>query len=547
MARNILTNLDLNYNELLKARAEILSSDPPVSDSKEGQIIYNSTEKRFKYFNGTNWTSVGDSDITVTAAGDGVVSLTGSGGVNTVNISASHSQDGANATKGATADLTINSSNKSGSIKVPKVVVDKYGHTTGLTEQTLSITLPNDVVNTDSTKIKVGSTTITADHTLDQVVEIKGSGKVSVSGNTTDKSITITGAQTTLEDLGLTDIDTIRSNATKGANHADVKSGNPHSVTKSDIGLSNVTNDKQVKALSTSTTDHIVTFGGTDGATIKDSGKSISNLVTAEEFDELENSVVKNITLGSKNFTVASNTATLSAADGRTALGLGAAATKGVSTSVTSGDANLITSGAVFTAIDNLPEPMVFKGTLGTGGTITSLPTAAAGNEGWTYKVITAGTYAGVAAKVGDTFISTGTKWELIPSGDEPSGTVTNVATSGPITGGPITTTGTIGHATSGVTAGTYNSVTVDTYGHVTGGTSQAYAKKYTGTITFGTSDTYKTVTHNLNARPIAVQVYDGNWQEVLMDVELTSVNAVKLSVAKAPSTSTVYNVVCIG
>ena len=61
-------------------------------------------------------------------------------------------------------------------------------------------------------------------------------------------------------------------------------------------------------------------------------------------------------------------------------------------------------------AIDALPEPMVFKGTLGTNGTITSLPTAAAANEGWTYKVITAGTYASQAAKIGDLFISTGSE-----------------------------------------------------------------------------------------------------------------------------------------
>lgn len=62
-------------------------------------------------------------------------------------------------------------------------------------------------------------------------------------------------------------------------------------------------------------------------------------------------------------------------------------------------------------AIDALPEPMVFKGTLGTNGTITTLPTAAAANEGWTYKVITAGTYASQAAKIGDLFISTGSEW----------------------------------------------------------------------------------------------------------------------------------------
>ena len=99
---------------------------------------------------------------------------------------------------------------------------------------------------------------------------------------------------------------------------------------------------------------------------------------------------------------------------------------------------------AVKDYIDALPEPMVFKGSLGTGGTITALPAAAASNEGFTYKVITAGTYQGIAADVGDTFISDGTAWVLIPSGDEPSGTVTTGSNGIKITGSPITSSGTI-------------------------------------------------------------------------------------------------------
>ena len=71
--------------------------------------------------------------------------------------------------------------------------------------------------------------------------------------------------------------------------------------------------------------------------------------------------------------------------------------------------------------IDNLPEPMVFKGTLGTGGTIESLPTASTSNKGFVYIVITDGTYAGVSAKAGDMFISDGSSWVLVPSSDEPS------------------------------------------------------------------------------------------------------------------------------
>lgn len=115
-------------------------------------------------------------------------------------------------------------------------------------------------------------------------------------------------------------------------------------------------------------------------------------------------------------------------------------------TSYTDTNAKLLaTQDYVTNAISALPEPMIFKGSLGTGGTITSLPAAASTNEGFTYKVITAGTYASIAAKIGDTFISDGTKWVLIPSGDEPSGTVTSVAVKmNNETKGTITSSGTI-------------------------------------------------------------------------------------------------------
>ena len=56
-------------------------------------------------------------------------------------------------------------------------------------------------------------------------------------------------------------------------------------------------------------------------------------------------------------------------------------------------------------SIAALPEPMVFKGSLGTGGTITALPVDGSATVGDTYKVITDGTYASQAAKAGDTFV----------------------------------------------------------------------------------------------------------------------------------------------
>ncbi|MGM9571240.1 MAG: hypothetical protein ACI3ZR_03385 [bacterium] len=48
-------------------------------------------------------------------------------------------------------------------------------------------------------------------------------------------------------------------------------------------------------------------------------------------------------------------------------------------------------------------DAMIFKGTIGAGGTVTTLPTNH--STGWTYKVITAGTYAGQTCEVGDMII----------------------------------------------------------------------------------------------------------------------------------------------
>ena len=48
-------------------------------------------------------------------------------------------------------------------------------------------------------------------------------------------------------------------------------------------------------------------------------------------------------------------------------------------------------------------ESMIFKGTLGENGTITSLPNSHI--AGWTYKVITAGTYANEECAIDDLII----------------------------------------------------------------------------------------------------------------------------------------------
>jgi hypothetical protein len=49
-------------------------------------------------------------------------------------------------------------------------------------------------------------------------------------------------------------------------------------------------------------------------------------------------------------------------------------------------------------------DAVLFKGTIGTGGTITALPTTH--SAGWAYKVIEAGTYAGKVCEIGDLLLA---------------------------------------------------------------------------------------------------------------------------------------------
>ena len=95
-------------------------------------------------------------------------------------------------------------------------------------------------------------------------------------------------------------------------------------------------------------------------------------------------------------------------ADGWNLYTLGSAAGKTASTSISSSstDSQVPTAKAVYTAITTgikANDAMIFKGTLGTNGTVTALP--ASHKIGDTYRVITAGSYAGVQCEVGDLVI----------------------------------------------------------------------------------------------------------------------------------------------
>ena len=88
--------------------------------------------------------------------------------------------------------------------------------------------------------------------------------------------------------LGETSSTAYRGDRGKDAyDHSQKMSGNPHNVSKIDVGLGNVTNDKQMKGLASGTTNgHVMTFG-VDGYTPKDSGFTIeANVPSGAKFTD---------------------------------------------------------------------------------------------------------------------------------------------------------------------------------------------------------------------------------------------------------------------
>lgn len=96
-------------------------------------------------------------------------------------------------------------------------------------------------------------------------------------------------------------------------------------------------------------------------------------------------------------------------------------------------------------------DALRYKGTVGTGGTVTTLPTSGV-NIGDCYKVAVDGTYAGQSAKVGDLFIAlteptpaaNSTGWSYIPSGNERETLLKYVTSASNVTLSTTASTGTI-------------------------------------------------------------------------------------------------------
>lgn len=308
------------------------------------------------------------------------------------------------------------------------------------------------------------------------------------------------------------------------------------SLTKSDVGLGNVTNNAQVKKSTSSTNGYIPTWNGTTG-------------------DALNNGY-------------------------------------SVETTLTGGASAIPRADAVKTYIDNLlsaNDAMIFKGTLGTGGTITALPTTY--SAGWAYKIISAGTYAGNVCEVGDLIIAvidrsgsgnTNSDWTVIqtnvdgavtgPSsatnGNFPifngtTGKLISNSTYGPSSFAPATHNhGTYDRASSVLSGANVFSDIVVTDGIVTNIATRAltpanigaaaanhthnHTTKYATTIGDGTASDF-VITHNLGTDDVVVGIKEIATKEMwITDVEYTSINSITVRFGFKP-TAGQFRVTVIG
>lgn len=235
---------------------------------------------------------------------------------------------------------------------IPDATTSASGHMSAADKSKLDKIAENAEVNQNAfSKIAVGTTTIAADSKTDTLT-LEAGANVTLTADATGDKVTIAATDT-------------KYSAGTG------------------IGISGTSiSNTGVRSIEEGTTNGTISVN--TGGTTKD--VSVKGL-------------------GSAAYTASSNYATAAQgvlADAAMPKG-GGTFTGEISGPAPTKDAHLATKSYVDTKLSGVGgalDALVYKGTLGTNGTITELPTTY--KIGWTYRIITAGSYAGQVCEVGD-------------------------------------------------------------------------------------------------------------------------------------------------
>lgn len=380
-------------------------------------------------------------DNTTYGAADGLQVVAGTGS-DTTDFIIKHTNSVTNGTASGSATATKNFGD---TFDIPTVTYDSQGHITG--KGTTTLTLPSLAAGTGISIAADGKTinhsnAITAGTAQGTATGTVGfGGTISIPKVTYDAQGHITGVDTTVVTL-------------------------PSAPSDKDVSVSVDNSSKAYIAGTTSST-------GGDGALV------INENVFFQS-DGLHANVTGNVTGTASRATAdedGSNIKNTYAPKASPAFsGTPTAPTAAVNTNST----QVATTEFVMTAIANLGDGVTFRGTLGTGGTITALPTTY--KVGDQYRIITAGTYAGKVCEVGD-FIIALVACTTAGNGSNDDWAVAQGNIDGAVTTGttnsrdqididkPNDSTLRVTHKTSGVTAGTYAANT--------GATTPAFGGKF--------------------------------------------------------------------
>ena len=556
MAVNFLDNIDLNGNQLLNARLEVLASDPGSANS--GDIIYNSTSNVFKYYNGsswvdpstgsyTSWTLQGDSGSNQTITDGITVDWAGGTGISTATTSntLTISLDAATSTTKGGIELFSDTVQTVAGTAVSATASRTYGLQLNSAGQAVVNVPWSDTVGGEFTLAGDSGSSQTIDVGAGDTLTIAGGDGITTAAGATDK-VTVTNSKPFTE---------LTFAASTGGNSTIENQGTVTIAAGTGITTTNNTEGTITIAATGSGSMSSFTLTGDSGSnqTISDGntldvagGTNISTVVGATDTVtvNLDDSVTLAGTLtvsgtGQSSFggQVTVPTTPVATTD--------AASKSYVDASVVG---NLIFQGG-YNAATNTPD-------------LDSSPSASI-KKGWSYVVTAAGSFFTETVEVGDFLISqqdaptTLANWVTVQNNTGLATVSTvgigNVNVSGAGANAGLTLGYSSGTATVGVdiknqTSGTAiaemlflvhdegdtgNNLKLDI------GSLATYIAGNTGKQFVGTSSsaTTHTFNHNLNTFQVQVQLYDTSSKEtVYASVDRTSVNQVVVTTAAAAS-----------